>query len=568
MFDFFCFNDKEAVNLSPFEAYTDLMLKRILFIFLTIMVCGSAAAQEFDETLTLYFRHGNGDYDRNYRSNGVIADEFIDKISIMQNLPDVKVTQIITEGSTSPEGGVEFNRKLADKRRQSFKKELHKHLDYPDYKIAVNPDPDCWKGVIELIKDDPYILRKQEVIDIIKEGGSDMTTRLAAFDEGFTLRYIEQALFPQLRTFKMKVTFDMSAYVTPAQIPDDDEIAQTLGSQEDGLDFVQFIWAEQVPFLKVEKYRGQKYTVIEEDTPKKYARKMRRQRARMEREVLKAEKNHVYEHLDYTSEYPVDINDVQYDYTPSVSYSKTVEKPAEITVTPVPVYKPAVQTEKVKPEPKPVVQPEPVPAPVVKEKPVQKPQKEEKVKAEKPVRTRVNDGSERLMSVKTNLAGLAFSVFNVGMEFDLGEHLALNIPVYYSGWDYKKTLNMFKGIIVQPELRYYITKNKGLFAGVHVGASWYNLTSGGDYRYQNTGWHRPTYGGGIGIGYRLSLGRNSGWKMEFAVGGGVYDAEYDKFFNEENGPYAARKVRKLYYGLDQASIGLTYSFNMRRGGRR
>ena len=106
------------------------------------MACGSAAAQEFDETLTLYFRHGNGDYDRNYRSNGVIADEFFDKISIMQNLPDVKVTQIITEGSTSPEGGVEFNRKLADKRRQSFKKELHKHLDYPDYNIAVNPDPD------------------------------------------------------------------------------------------------------------------------------------------------------------------------------------------------------------------------------------------------------------------------------------------------------------------------------------------------------------------------------------------------------------------------------------------
>ena len=77
MFKKFCFNDKEALNLSPFEAYTDLMLKRILFIFLTIMACGSAAAQEFDETLTLYFRHGEGDYDRKYRSNGDIADEFL-----------------------------------------------------------------------------------------------------------------------------------------------------------------------------------------------------------------------------------------------------------------------------------------------------------------------------------------------------------------------------------------------------------------------------------------------------------------------------------------------------------
>ena len=96
-----------------------------------------------------------------------------------------------------------------------------------------------------------------------------------------------------------------------------------------------------------------------------------------ETEALKAEKNHVYGHLDYTSEYPVDINDVQYDYTPSVSYSKTVEKPAEISVTPVPAYKPAAQPERVQPEPEPVVQPEPAPAPVVKETPARKPQKEE-----------------------------------------------------------------------------------------------------------------------------------------------------------------------------------------------
>ena len=54
--------------------------------------------------------------------------------------------------------------------------------------------------------------------------------------------------------------------------------------------------------------------------------------------------------------------------------------------------------------------------------------------------------------------------------------------------------------------------------------------------------------------------------MEIAVGGGVYDAEYDMFYNEENGPYYKRGVRKLWYGVDNASISLFYKFNLKKKG--
>ena len=54
--------------------------------------------------------------------------------------------------------------------------------------------------------------------------------------------------------------------------------------------------------------------------------------------------------------------------------------------------------------------------------------------------------------------------------------------------------------------------------------------------------------------------------MEFAVGGGVYDSKYDLFYNEANGPYHQKGVRKIWYGVDNASISFTYKFDVKQKG--
>ena len=91
------------------------MIKRLLFIFITVMACGNAVAQEFTETLTLYFRNADGVYDREYKSNGASAEEFFKNIERIQTLPDIKIKEIVTKGTTSPEGDVDFNRNLSIK---------------------------------------------------------------------------------------------------------------------------------------------------------------------------------------------------------------------------------------------------------------------------------------------------------------------------------------------------------------------------------------------------------------------------------------------------------------------
>ena len=178
--------------------------------------------------------------------------------------------------------------------------------------------------------------------------------------------------------------------------------------------------------------------------------------------------------------------------------------------------------------------------------------------------------SNKKITLKTNFIGWAFFGANLAVEFDLTPHLSLSIPFHYSGGvEYRETLK-FRGATVQPELRYYPWlnngRNQGFFLGLHAGAGLYNFAIEGDYRYQDKDGKRPAYGGGLGLGYSFRFGKNTGWGMEFAVGGGVYDAEYDIFYNEENGPYYKRGVHKLWYGVDNASISLFYKFNLKKKG--
>ena len=178
----------------------------------------------------------------------------------------------------------------------------------------------------------------------------------------------------------------------------------------------------------------------------------------------------------------------------------------------------------------------------------------------------------RHITLKTNLIGWGFTQANIAAEVDIIKHLSFALPVYYSGgFDVVKDKVKFRGLVFQPELRYYPWLNKkgangGFFIGAHFGLGWYNFALGGDYRTQDHQGRRPSYGGGLGIGGSFQFRRNPHWGMEFAVGGGVYDSKYDLFYNEANGPYYKKGVRKIWYGIDNASISFTYKFDVKQKG--
>lgn len=181
----------------------------------------------------------------------------------------------------------------------------------------------------------------------------------------------------------------------------------------------------------------------------------------------------------------------------------------------------------------------------------------------KPLATHIAAPEMRYMYVKSNLAGLGLLMANLGVEFDMGRYFSFSLPVYYSAVNYFVHTLKFRTFAVQPELRFWPTKNNdGLFIGAHMGFAYYNFAFNGDWRYQDRNGTTPTLGGGLSVGYRTSISRNDRWKLEIAAGAGIYPLHYDVFHNEYNGQlYDTRK--KTYFGLDNLQIGISYRIPMK-----
>lgn len=170
--------------------------------------------------------------------------------------------------------------------------------------------------------------------------------------------------------------------------------------------------------------------------------------------------------------------------------------------------------------------------------------------------------------LKTNIPAWAMLWTNIAAEFDCAPHWSVQLPVYYSGFNYFSSRRKFRTLAIVPEVRYWFSdSNQGWFAGVHLGMAYYNVAFGGDFRYQDHNRRTPAIGGGVNFGYRLNISSNRLWRLEFSLGAGVYRLDYDKFSNEDNGLLMGR-CKKTFAGIDNAAVSLCYTFDLSKGGSR
>lgn len=174
--------------------------------------------------------------------------------------------------------------------------------------------------------------------------------------------------------------------------------------------------------------------------------------------------------------------------------------------------------------------------------------------------------------VKTNLPAWGMLWTNVAVEADVHPHISVQLPVYYSGFNYFTGKVKFRTFTIQPEARYWFGEKdytRKAFVGVHFGLGWYNVAFGGDTRYQDHNRRTPAIGGGISGGYRFSFTADPRWKMEASLGLGCYRLDYDHLENRHNGPVKGR-TRRTFFGIDQVALSVSYSFDMnsRKGGRK
>jgi len=166
--------------------------------------------------------------------------------------------------------------------------------------------------------------------------------------------------------------------------------------------------------------------------------------------------------------------------------------------------------------------------------------------------------------IKTNAIGWGFLTANLAGEIDLGKHCSFVFPVYYSACNYFTSKVKFRTTTLQPEIRYWFSdSHSGWFVGAHMGISWFNVAWGSDYRYQDHDRCTPAIGGGMAGGYRMPLNKNNRWWLEFSLGAGIYNVNYDKFQNVPDGQWLANE-EKISFAVDQVAVSFVYRFDLKK----
>ncbi len=227
-----------------------------------------------------------------------------------------------------------------------------------------------------------------------------------------------------------------------------------------------------------------------------------------------------------------------------------IERPSYDEPAPAPVVEQPAVVEQPVPEPTPEPTPEPAPAP-------------EPTPAPEPAPAPVWSPQ---MLIKTNAVGWGMAISNLALEVELAKHFSFNLPVYYSGVNYLSETTKFRMFGIYPEFRYWFKERDGWFIGAHGGMAYFNFAlSNKDWRIQDTGGTSPALGGGLNVGYRMSLSKkHPRWKVEFTLGAGVYDVNYEKFVNEKDGPKSQGSVHKTAIALDNVGVSFSYSFDLKK----
>lgn len=158
-------------------------------------------------------------------------------------------------------------------------------------------------------------------------------------------------------------------------------------------------------------------------------------------------------------------------------------------------------------------------------------------------------------AIKTNVAYLAATVANLGVEFGFGKHYSIDVPVIYSPYTIKRDYNL-RFLAVQPEFRYWLTEPMSKhFFGVHLNIGAFNVAVDSKNRYQSPD---GFYGAGISYGYVLPFARH--WAAEFTIGAGYVHTKYDAYYNIPNGACYEKGVPYNYWGLTKVGVNLVYKF--------
>ena len=180
----------------------------------------------------------------------------------------------------------------------------------------------------------------------------------------------------------------------------------------------------------------------------------------------------------------------------------------------------------------------------------------------------------QVVGIKTNLLYDATATINAGIEVGIAPHWTIDLSGNLNLWTWDNNMK-WKHWMVQPEVRYWLCQRfAGHFFALHALAGQFNFGNihifghaipqrfnflGTDYSLLSTGRYEGwAFGGGLGYGYALPLGKH--WNLEFELGLGAIYSIADGFECDICNRPTDKDLRKLRPAVTKAEIGIVYLF--------
>lgn len=163
------------------------------------------------------------------------------------------------------------------------------------------------------------------------------------------------------------------------------------------------------------------------------------------------------------------------------------------------------------------------------------------------------------VAVRTNLVYDALLLPTLGVEWRINRHVGIKLDGSLSWWGNEQG-KVQKMWLLNPEVRWYLLRDKRFYVGASGSYSKYNIYEFplGKMLADDTGYQGKLWNAGVTVGYQLHLSRS--FSVDFNLGLGYTRSEYDSFtMVDKVRVYKDRDRTKNFWGPTQAGISLVWT---------
>ena len=256
-------------------------MKRLYILGLLLWLVVGVSAQGLRDSLQTFYKVGSSHIDTLYMRNGESMSSFFQRNLARYNHPDFQLEKVVVIGSSSPDGRLENNEKLALQRAHALAAYIKNRLPVEDRQMEIISVGVDWRTLTELVAEVKDMPNQGEVLDVLQKGyfHAERLQRLKEVNDGLPYRWMGKHLFSQLRQSQVVVFYQVKEKPAPQSVPQEEPVVEatedTVVAEEPlmpeaVLEKQPFYWALKtnglydlalIPNIGVEVYAGHQWSV-------------------------------------------------------------------------------------------------------------------------------------------------------------------------------------------------------------------------------------------------------------------------------------------------------------------